>query len=211
MALIFFYGLKACENLLVGVGAAGCISPPVAPGRRSLSFAAPNESNQSKGAEFNIRFGPAPTKGAGSLPLVRVDEGSDLSRAPRIDSPSARRELNTERVACCHSAASRISPHMDAAPRLSRASRSGLSTLRRVLNMPEQNQVASSRTRSAFLPGPPRLHARSNRCSGPLIWLLSFGPANESDRRRGATRGLLQAEEKVPTGTARQDRLALTQ
>ena len=38
-----------------------------------------------------------------------------------------------------------------------------------------------------------------NRRSGPLLWLLSFGPANESDRRRGATRGLSRSETKAST------------
>jgi hypothetical protein len=31
---------------------------------------------------------------------------------------------------------------------------------------------------------------KPNLFSGSLLWLLSFEPTNESDRRRGATRGL---------------------
>jgi hypothetical protein len=41
----------------------------------------------------------------------------------------------------------------------------------------------------------------------PLLWLLSFGAANESDRRRGATRGLSRGKralrERTATGAMR--------
>jgi len=156
--------------------------PGLGPAAESLSFAGPNESNQSKGPDVLMRWFAAEA-GPSLAGALRRQDSCDLLfvGCGSIVPPSL--VAGSLRIA--------LGPKTTSSPVQGDAKRAVFRN-----ELPVQAaavrwvDAADSSCRS----GPAKLRPASeaiNRCrtSGPLLWLLSFGPANESDSPAGARPG----------------------
>jgi len=161
--------------------------PGPAPAGGSLSFAGPNESNQSKGPDVLQRriASEADLSLAGSLrtqdscDLLFVGCGSTIP--PSLATGSLRIALGSK------TASPKTASEPDPGDAKRAAVEDELSVQAAAVRRVDAAVLGAEAPRPNW--GPRQKAINRCRASGPLLWLLSFGPANASDPPAGAGPG----------------------